>query len=42
MNIAKKLGKIFPNGFNIFFSTSLGVYILKVFNFARYQQGVNS
>ncbi len=42
MNIAKKLGKIFYVSFNTFFITSLAVYILKVFNFACYQQEVNS
>lgn len=42
MNISKKTIKTFHANINIFFSTYLPVYIHKVFNFALYQQGVNS
>ncbi len=42
MNIPKNKDKTFYADINIFFSTYLPVYIHKVFNFALYQQGVNS
>ena len=42
MNIPKNKIKTFHADINIFFSTYLSVYIHKVFNFALYQQGVNS
>ena len=42
MNIPKNKDETFYADINIFFSTSLPVYIHKVFNFALYQQGVNS
>ena len=42
MNIPKNKPKTFYTDINIFFSTYLPVYIHKVFNFALYQQGVNS
>ena len=42
MNIPKNKDKTFYADINIFFSTYLTVYIHKVFNFALYQQGVNS
>ena len=42
MNIPKNKDKTFHADINIFFSTYLPVYIHKVFNFALYQQGVNS
>ena len=42
MNIPKNKLKTFYTDINIFFSTYLPVYIHKVFNFALYQQGVNS
>ena len=42
MNIPKNKDKTFYTDINIFFSTYLPVYIHKVFNFALYQQGVNS
>ncbi|WP_294470856.1 hypothetical protein [uncultured Bacteroides sp.] len=42
MNIPKKKAETFHTDINIFFSTYLPVYIHKVFNFALYQQGVNS
>ena len=42
MNNTKKLASTFQAYFNRFFSTYLPVYIHKVFNFALYQQGVNS
>ena len=42
MNIPKNKDETFYADINIFFSTYLPVYIHKVFNFALYQQGVNS
>ena len=42
MNIPKNKDESFYADINIFFSTYLPVYIHKVFNFALYQQGVNS
>lgn len=42
MNIPKKLTETFYTDLNTFFSTYLTVYMHKVFNFALYQQGVNS
>ncbi len=42
MNIPKNKVETFYADINIFFSTYLPVYIHKVFNFALYQQGVNS
>lgn len=42
MNIPKNKSKTFYTDINTFFSTYLPVYIHKVFNFALYQQGVNS
>ena len=42
MKIPKNKDKTFYADINIFFSTYLPVYIHKVFNFALYQQGVNS
>lgn len=42
MNIPKKQPASFHTAINIFFSTYLPVYIHKVFNFAFYQQEVNS
>lgn len=42
MNIPKNNPQTFYTDINIFFSTYLPVYIHKVFNFALYQQGVNS
>ncbi len=42
MNIPKNKDETFYADINIFFSTYLPVYIHKVFNFALYQQGVNT
>ena len=42
MNIPKKLAITFYACINTFLSTNLAVHIHKVFNFARYQQEVNS
>ena len=42
MNIPKKLRETFRGYINTFFSPITPVYIHKVFNFALYQQGVNS
>ncbi len=42
MNIPRKTIKTFHADINIFFSTYLPIYIRKVFNFALYQQEVNS